>query len=106
MGSVAQETEVKTGLFGYSKGVQTILLDAEKGSATFGKSGSGQIIIEPSEDKAVLRSGNYETIFSQASGKYLGGRVYFKKVGDNYIRLKEGTDYTIGSSIVGNNIYV
>lgn len=54
----------KIGLFGYSKGAQSIFLDAEDGSALFGKSGGGQIVIDPAakiDDKSVglLYSSNF-----------------------------------------------
>ena len=49
----------KIGLFGYSSGVQSIFLNAEDGSASFGVSGAGQVIIEPSTNKAIIKSGNY-----------------------------------------------
>lgn len=49
------------GLFGFYQGVETIKLDAEVGSAAFGKSGAGQIIIDPSNDTAIIKSGNYST---------------------------------------------
>ena len=49
------------GLFGYSSGVQSIFLNAEDGSATFGVSGKGQVIIQPSANKAIIKSGNYST---------------------------------------------
>lgn len=62
LGSV-EETgkEVETGLFGYSSGERTIALDASDGSARFGKTGSGQIVIDPSTNQAILTSGNYDT---------------------------------------------
>lgn len=62
LGSV-EETgkEVETGLFGYSSGERTIALDASDGSARFGKTGSGQIVIDPSTNQAILTSGNYNT---------------------------------------------
>lgn len=49
----------KTGLFGYHQGAQSIFLDAAKGSATFGESTKSQIIIDPSNNKAIIKSGNY-----------------------------------------------
>ena len=49
----------KIGLFGYSSGVQSIFLNAENGSAIFGISGKGQVIIDPSTDEALIKSGNY-----------------------------------------------
>lgn len=59
MGSVKKSgaTQLETGLFGYNKGEQTIKLDAETGSATFGKSGAGQIIFDG--ETAKIKSGNY-----------------------------------------------
>lgn len=51
-------TNQKIGLFGYSSGVQSIFLNAEDGSATFGVSGAGQVIIEPGT-RAIIKSGNY-----------------------------------------------
>lgn len=49
----------KEGLFGYNHGEQTIKLDAEDGSAAFGKKGSGQIILDPNTDVAMLYSYNF-----------------------------------------------
>ena len=54
-----------TGLFGYHNSVQTMFLNAEDGSAIFGKSGGGQIIIDPNAAKrggdssGLLYSSNY-----------------------------------------------
>lgn len=47
------------GLFGYSKGQQSIFLDAETGKAVFGISGAGQINLDPATNRALLFSGNY-----------------------------------------------
>lgn len=51
----------QVGLFGYHKGAQSLFLNAENGSAIFGKASSsgGQIIIDPSRDDALLYSNNY-----------------------------------------------
>ena len=63
MGSVkeAGKNNIETGLFGYHKGSRSIFLNAETGTATFGKTGGGQIIIDPSTSKAQIKSGNYAT---------------------------------------------
>lgn len=62
LGSIEESgKEVETGLFGYSSGERTIALDASDGSARFGKTGSGQIVIDPSTNQAILTSGNYDT---------------------------------------------
>ena len=50
------------GLFGYNHGERTIFLDAETGKATFGKTGNGQIIFDPTEGStgtAKIYGGNY-----------------------------------------------
>lgn len=47
------------GLFGYHKGEQTVFLDAMTGKSTFGTSGKGQIVLDPTQD-ACIYSGNYE----------------------------------------------
>lgn len=59
MGEVKVGTNSKTGLVGYSAGQESIFLSAEDGSASFGKLGKGQIIINPNQDKAIIKSGNY-----------------------------------------------
>ena len=48
------------GLFGYNSGERTITLSASDGSARFGRTGAGQIIIDPSTGEALLTSGNYD----------------------------------------------
>jgi len=60
------DADQKIGLFGYSEGAQSIFLDAEDGSALFGKSGGGQIVIDPAakiDDKSksvgLLYSSNF-----------------------------------------------
>ena len=62
MGTIkeAGAEEVETGLFGYNSGERTIALNAEDGSAEFGKRGAGQIRIDPSTNEALLTSGNYD----------------------------------------------
>lgn len=108
MGSVkeAGSSEEEVGLFGYNSGARTLELNSKDGSAKFGKVGSGQIIIEPGEDRAVIKSGDYEMILTQASGKYIAGNVYFSLSSGVYTELKEGTDYHNGDNITGGNIYV
>lgn len=54
-----QTTGFKHGLFGYNNGQQTFALNAVDGSATFGKTGAGQIILNPGADTAIIKSGNY-----------------------------------------------
>ena len=69
MGKVENSTGSKTGVLGYTKGQQSLFLDAESGKAEFGVSDSSKIIIEPGtyNDKGVpnfkaeIRSGNYST---------------------------------------------
>ena len=62
MGSVKEAGAEKEehGLFGYNAGQRTITLNAEDGSARFGKAGAGQIVIDPATGEAILTSGNYD----------------------------------------------
>ena len=63
MGSVKEEGAPKEehGLFGYNAGQRTIALNAEDGSARFGATGKGQIVIDPSTGNALIESGNFNT---------------------------------------------
>ena len=61
MGKVKEsgKSSADIGLFGYKAGARTIFLNSEDGSAIFGKSDKGQIIIDPNANKALLYSSNY-----------------------------------------------
>ena len=51
----------KIGLIGLYNGTQTIFLDSKTGKSEFGKTGSGQIILDPSKKEAIIQSGNFDT---------------------------------------------
>ena len=61
MGSVKEAGKNKKdiGMFGYNFGERTMFLNAEDGSAIFGKKGPGQIILDPAAEKAMLYSSAY-----------------------------------------------
>ena len=61
MGEVKEGSSSTTevGLFGYNRGQRSIFLDAETGTAAFGVRDQGQIVIDPSDGRALIRSGNY-----------------------------------------------
>ena len=61
MGKVkeAGKRNADIGLFGYAGGQRTIFLNSQNGSAILGKNNSGQIIIDPSSNVAMLYSHNY-----------------------------------------------
>lgn len=50
----------KVGLLGYAAGARSIFLDAKSGKAEFGIETDSRIIIDPSQNKAIIQSGNYE----------------------------------------------
>lgn len=70
-----KQTDVKTnnnqriGMFGFHKGVQSLFLNAEDGSAILGKSGAGQIIIDPSQSKGLLYSSDFFINYNNKDGK-------------------------------------
>ena len=74
-----KSTSTKAGLYGYQSGVLTIALEAEDGSARFGRSGSGQIIINP-----------YGT--SSIAGWEINEKSLSKQKGDNKVTLNSDAD--------------
>ena len=52
----ANATKAAVGMFGYDRGQRTLFLNAENGAAIFGKLGSGQITIDPTQNRALLYS--------------------------------------------------
>lgn len=54
-----QSSTQHIGLFGYSGGIQSYFMNAEDGSVIMGKSGAGQITIDPSAGRALLYSSNF-----------------------------------------------
>lgn len=55
------DSNEKIGLIGLYNGIQTIFLDSKTGKAEFGRAGGGQIILDPSTDQAIIKSGNFNT---------------------------------------------
>jgi hypothetical protein len=111
MGKVKESGQSKEdiGLIGYSKGTRSIFLDAETGKATFGANGKGQIIIDPSNNKAQLYSGNYST--SNKTGMMIDLTTPEIKFGSGTFSVdKDGkiksTSGTIGGwTITENSLY-
>lgn len=56
------------GLFGYAQGERSFFINSENGSAIFGKSGNGEIIIDPGSDKAMLYSHNFWSTYDSRTG--------------------------------------
>lgn len=75
------------GLFGMSDGAQSIFLNAKTGSATFGVSGKGQIVLDPRDNKARIYSSNYErTDITQGTCINLTeGQIHFKNATEGVI---------------------
>ena len=73
IGKVKESNQVNAdvGLIGYAKGQRSIFLDAYTGKSTFGVNGKGQIIIDPTNNKAQLYSGNYKEATSSSAGEGL-----------------------------------
>ena len=65
-GLFAREDE-DVGLFGYHEGSRSIFLDAKTGKAVFGEKAKAQIVIDPSDDAAIIKSGNYKYDSSRTS---------------------------------------
>ena len=59
MGEVKKPNYSNVGLFGYSGGQRSFFLNSENGSAIFGKSTDGQVIIDPNVNRALIYSSNF-----------------------------------------------
>lgn len=73
------------GLLGYNKGVRTFFLNSKNGSALFGKSDQGQIVIDPStsQKKAMIYSGNFWEEYN-SDGDYDGLPKNYTYRNNNY----------------------
>lgn len=107
MGEVLEsgQKDSQYGLYGYYQGNKTIELNAQNGSAKFGKVGAGQIILDPTDDTAKLKSGNFEmTLVTPATGAvYENSKTYYGTRDEVNRILKPSTDYTIGNTITNND---
>lgn len=105
MGKVqeANQNNIEIGLFGYNKGQRNIFLDAETGKAVFGVNNGGQIILDPSDGKAEIKSGNYKDgvggmLIDLTTPEIKFGTGYFSVNSSGYLTAKGG------GSIAGWNI--
>lgn len=62
------KTTSDIGILGYSSGDRTIFLNSANGSALFGKKGNGQIILDPSANRALLYSDNFWKNYDEETG--------------------------------------
>ena len=103
------------GLFGYDHGQQSIFLSAQDGHAEFGKSGKGQIIIDPRNDRAIIKSGNYSTTdktgmlidFTTPEIKFGSGLFEVDSNGNVHAASGDIAGWTIASTqLYKNNLYL
>lgn len=75
----------QTGLLGYNAGARTFFLNSKNGSALFGRSDQGQIIMDPSltQMKAMIYSGNFWKEYN-SDGDYDGLPTNYIYRNDNY----------------------
>jgi len=92
MGTVREggSSSEEVGLFGYNKGERTIALDAEDGSARFGKTGQGQIVIDPGAESAKIYSDDFRVDYTTPDQMNPPQSVYTE--GFKYIRIKNNGD--------------
>ena len=110
MGAVKDNSATKeeTGLFGYASGQRSIFLDAETGKAEFGVEGKSKIILDPTNNKAEIKSGNYSTTnktgllidFTTPEIRYGSGLFHVDK--DGKMTAKEG--YIAGWEITASSL--
>ena len=76
------KTSSNVGLFGYNAGARTIFLNSEAGSAILGNN-NGQIIIDPSSNKAMLYSKSYWKKYNNTGGEKDGMPVNYSASNEN-----------------------
>ena len=95
------------GLMGYKSGARSIFLDAKTGAASFGVSGQGQIILDPTNGQGVIRSGNYEdkdSFFKYTYQLYLDLILYTDNEGNPILDSQGKPQYTTYiDSLTGQN---
>lgn len=84
----------RIGLLALDHGIQTMFINARNGSAVFGKSGPGQIILDPTQDEAMLYSSNYWNNYDGSTGmpiNYSSNNISYKgmliNLTDSYIHF-------------------
>ena len=118
-GTTFAEVNEDIGLFGFNAGARSIFLDAKTGKAVFGEKNKAQIILDPSNDTAEIKSGNYtpKTSLSSGSGMMIDlstpqikyGTGNFEVNNEGYLIAKGGgkianwdiSDYKLTSGTTG-----
>ena len=99
----------KVGLLGYAAGARSIFLDAKSGKAEFGIETDSRIVIDPSQNKAIIQSGNYKAgksgmliDFSTPEIKFGSGK--FEVSSEGHIHAAGGGDIA-GWKLDNNALY-
>ena len=103
MGAVKEtgSAEPDQGLLGYHEGERTIFLDANTGKAEFGKTGAGQIILDPTQEKALIYSKNYT---AGSSGMLIDLTTPEIKWGNNKFKVDSTGKLTATGADIGGKI--
>lgn len=103
MGEVKEggSSQKDIGLIGYSSGERSLFLDAESGKAIFGKTGSGQIIVDPTDNTAIIQSGNYSE--SEKTGMLIDFTTPEIKFGSGNFTVNKDGEIDAKAGVIGNN---
>lgn len=85
----AGKTTSQIGLLGYASGDRTFFLNSQNGSALFGKTGDGQIIIDPTVNRALLYSSNFWDKYDNETGL----PSYGSQIGANFYKNYRDANY-------------
>ena len=90
----------RKGIFGECQGEETFFLNSDDGSATFGKEGKGQIVIDPSQNEAIIKGGNYSK--EQKTGMQINLSEPSIEWGSGKFKVdKDGTATMSGATFTG-----
>lgn len=105
MGEVKKSNHSNVGLFGYSGGQRSFFLNSENGSAIFGKSTDGQVIIDPNVNRALIYSSNFwkDNAYNEQTGLIdfdTTDSFYKNYRKDNFEAKTDDTDKATGQGLL------
>ena len=110
IGEAVEGDEDRIGLLGYNHGQRSIFLDAETGKAEFGLNNSGKIVLDPTDRRAKIYSGNFpdpevnhfkDIDLSESKGMMIDFSTPYIKFGDNKFIVNPLGELTSTAGTIG-----
>lgn len=110
IGEAVEGDEDRVGLLGYNHGQRSIFLDAKTGKAEFGLNNSGKIVLDPTDRRAKIYSGNFpdpevnhfkDIDLSESKGMMIDFSTPYIKFGDNRFIVNPLGELTSTAGTIG-----